>query len=87
LPAAALPVGLGCERDEVAAVLCRRGDHNIAALVEDRFLGPGVALPVWLHGIRSAPVGGESGNELLRRRRGRRIFRSKTAEAGPGLEL
>jgi hypothetical protein len=34
-PAAALATSLGCERDEVAAVLRRRGDHSIAHLVED----------------------------------------------------
>jgi hypothetical protein len=34
-PAAALAAGLGCRRDEVATVLRRRGDHDIADLVED----------------------------------------------------
>jgi hypothetical protein len=34
-PAAALAASLGCERDQVAAVLRRRGDHNVADLVED----------------------------------------------------
>jgi hypothetical protein len=34
-PAAALAASLGCRRDEVATVLRRRGDHDIADLVED----------------------------------------------------
>jgi hypothetical protein len=34
-PAAALAASLDCRRDEVATVLRRRGDHDIADLVED----------------------------------------------------